>query len=103
MELVKSFQKVREKHGNIKLAIIGGTLQSDRDKGTANEVDSLIRGYRLENSVKFLGFRDNVPQLLAAIDIFVLPSYREGMPRSIIEAMMSGKPVIATNIRGCRE
>ena len=37
------------------------------------------------------------------MDVFALPSYREGMPRSIIEAMASGKPVIATNIRGCRE
>ena len=40
---------------------------------------------------------------LSGTDVFVLPSYREGMPRSIIEAMASGKPVIATDIRGCRE
>jgi glycosyltransferase involved in cell wall biosynthesis len=37
------------------------------------------------------------------MDIFCLPSYREGLPRTIIEAMMMGKPVIASNIRGCRE
>ena len=41
--------------------------------------------------------------ILRASDIFVLPSYREGMPRSIIEAMSMGLPVVATNIRGCRE
>ena len=41
--------------------------------------------------------------MLAISDIFVLPSYREGVPRSIIEAMAMKKPIVATNIRGCRE
>jgi len=44
-----------------------------------------------------------VPDLLQAGDIFALPSHREGMPRSIIEAMLTGLPVVATNIRGSRE
>jgi glycosyltransferase involved in cell wall biosynthesis len=50
-----------------------------------------------------LGARDDVAELLHAADIFVLASHREGMPRSIIEAMMSGLPVVATDIRGSRE
>ena len=68
-------------------------------------VDSLIKSIPVEAQEKILrmGLRDNIPELLAATDVFVLPSYREGLPRSIIEAMAMGKPVIATNIRGCRE
>jgi len=103
LELVESFIKIRETNKNAKLVIIGDTLLSERDKKTSKKVRSLIRINGIEDSILFLGFRDDVPQLLAAIDIFVLPSYREGMPISIIEAMMSGKPVIATDIRGCRE
>jgi len=44
-----------------------------------------------------------VPDILRAADIFTLPSHREGMPRSIIEAMMCALPVVATDIRGSRE
>src|SRR5699024_9160691 len=54
-------------------------------------------------NIIFTGYRSDIPRLLALSDIFCLPSYREGMPRSIIEAMSMENAVIATNIRGSRE
>ena len=53
--------------------------------------------------IRFLGYRQDMADLMRAADIFTLPSHREGMPRSIIEAMLTGLPVVATNIRGSRE
>ena len=53
--------------------------------------------------MRLLGYREDIADLLRSADIFVLPSHREGMPRSIIEAMMVGLPVIASDVRGSRE
>jgi glycosyltransferase involved in cell wall biosynthesis len=66
---------------------------------------SMERRIRVENipNVHFLGFRGDVPRLLQSADIFVLPSRREGLPRSIMEAMAAGKPVVATDVRGNRD
>jgi glycosyltransferase involved in cell wall biosynthesis len=65
---------------------------------------SMERRIRVDNipNVHFLGFRGDVPRLLQSADIFVLPSRREGLPRSIMEAMAAGKPVVATDVRGNR-
>ena len=54
-------------------------------------------------NITFLGLRDDVEDLYAAMDLYVLASYREGFPRSAMEAAASGLPVVATDIRGCRQ
>jgi len=53
--------------------------------------------------IHFLGWRDDVPQILAAADLLVLPSAWEGLPRIVLEAMASAKPVVATDVEGVRE
>jgi glycosyltransferase involved in cell wall biosynthesis len=53
--------------------------------------------------VRFLGHRDDPERLYAAFDLYVLASHREGFPRSAMEAAASGLPIVATDIRGCRE
>jgi glycosyltransferase involved in cell wall biosynthesis len=67
------------------------------------EFRSLVNTLGISANVHFTGFQENIPAWLTALDIFALPSYREGLPRSICEAFAMGTPVIATNIRGCRE
>ena len=53
--------------------------------------------------VAFLGHRDDVDRLYSAMDVFVLASHREGFPRAAMEAAAMGLPVVATDIRGCRQ
>ncbi|RMD63015.1 glycosyltransferase, partial [Candidatus Parcubacteria bacterium] len=55
------------------------------------------------DQVVFLGKVEDMHELLANIHVFVLPSYREGTPRSVLEAMATGRPVITTDVPGCRE
>jgi glycosyltransferase involved in cell wall biosynthesis len=58
---------------------------------------------KLDDTVFLTGYRDDVPQVLAASDVLALPSFREGTPRVISEAMASGLPVVATHIAGIPE
>lgn len=58
---------------------------------------------KLESRVRFLGYRQDFRELLKAADIFLMPSYREGLPTVVMEAMSAGLPVIGTDIRGNRD
>ncbi len=62
-----------------------------------------LEQHGLGNRFRLLGFRRDIPDLLAAADIFCLTSRREGMPVSILEAMAGGRPVVATDVGGVRE
>jgi glycosyltransferase involved in cell wall biosynthesis/ribosomal protein S18 acetylase RimI-like enzyme len=73
----------------------------DPDKEDAVPLELIRRGE--EAGVRFLGMRRDVERLYGAFDIFVLPSHREGFPRAAMEAAASGLPVVATDIRGCRQ
>lgn len=101
-ELIEALAKLLPQMPNIHLLVIGGQLSSERDSFQI-DINNLIQKYQLENHVTFTGFRTDIPQLLGLVNVFTLPSYREGLPRSILEAMAMEIPVIATNIRGCRE
>ena len=66
-------------------------------------LEAQTRALGLNNRVVFLGYRDDVDNLLASCDLFVLPSLFEGLPLSVLEAMAAGKPVVATAIGGTDE
>lgn len=81
------------------LWVVGERLLSDRGEDMLN----LLRNAGLGPGLHLLGYRTDVAAILAAADIFVLPSHFEGLPMSVIEAMLAGLPVVATDIRGPRE
>jgi glycosyltransferase involved in cell wall biosynthesis len=66
---------------------------------TRAEVDAWVR----EGVIEYLGEAHDVRPLIEAADCVVLPSYREGVPRTLMEASAMGRPVIATDVPGCRE
>lgn len=85
--------KVRK---NVEFIILGDGPQRER-------LERLIKELNREDSIKLLGYRNDVDVLLRSSDVFVLPSFSEGMPVSIIEAMRAGKPVVATDVGGISE
>ena len=82
----------------IRLVVVG---PDDPDK--ADALDPGTVSAAREAGVRFLGNRDDVEDLYGAFDCYVLASHREGFPRSAMEAAASGLPVVATDIRGCRQ
>ena len=80
------------------VVIVGG---EDPEKADALS-PALIEEARLDGVV-FAGHRDDMPDVYRALDLFVLASHREGFPRAAMEAAAMGLPVVATDIRGCRQ
>jgi len=102
-ELLDALALLAPRYPHLKLLVVGDRLHSDRDRRTGKSLPETVAAYGLDRRVIFTGFQAETPPYYALMDLFVLPSYREGMPRTILEAMAAGKPVVATNIRGCRE
>ena len=102
VDFVRAAGMLADDFPDAEFVMVGSPLESDRDS-CLKEVLELRGSLGLGERLKVLGYRDDVPALMSIFDLFVLPSYREGMPRVLIEAMASSLPVVATNIRGCRE
>jgi glycosyltransferase involved in cell wall biosynthesis len=98
-DLFSAAARVRQSHPEVVVVVVG---PSDPDKADALGPDDITAAEAVGN-VTFLGGRGDVDRLYHGFDIFVLPSYREGFPRSAMEAAASGVPVVATDIRGCRQ
>lgn len=99
LDLLEALQDVP----GVFLHVAGDALPSDRDS-VATEVRSLAEG-PLQGRVKLHGMltKQDLQQLYAEVDAMCLPSYREGVPRSVIEALAAARPVLASRIRGNRE
>lgn len=98
--LIKAFVRLLEKYPDlrdkIRLALIGtGSLYC--------AAEAMLKEHEIENIVWMPGARDDIPQILNKLDIFVLPSLAEGISNTILESMSSGLPVIATDVGGNSE
>ena len=96
-ELFAAARAVRRADPRVRFLAVGAPDLEKADAITEAELD------RAAGDVLVTGWRDDVRDLLAVMDVFVLTSWREGMPRSAIEAAAMGKALVLTDIRGCRE
>jgi glycosyltransferase involved in cell wall biosynthesis len=78
-------------------------LVAGRSGDVSGELESLRNRLGLQDRVYFLGHREDVPEILAAADLFVFPSFYEGLPGAVIEAMALGLPIVASDIEPVRE
>jgi glycosyltransferase involved in cell wall biosynthesis len=92
------FEANRLLRGLVRILVVG-----DHDPDKPDALDPEVVRAAQDQGVLFAGFRQDIDSLYAAMDIFGLPSHREGIPRSLMEASAMGLPVVATDIRGCRE
>lgn len=94
--LLKAFAKAFQQNNNLHLLMVG-----DGDEKAA--ALQMVTEENIQDAVTFQSFRQDVPDVLAAADIFVLPSLWEGLPIGLLEALAMGKAVIATNVDGTSE
>lgn len=97
-EYVEAARTVRARHPRAVFRLAGWTDENPSSI-SQRELDSWVR----EGVIEFLGGLADVRPAMAAASVYVLPSYREGTPRSVLEAMAMGRPVVTTDAPGCRE
>ena len=98
-ELLQAARLVLERVPHARFLLVGGTDQEKADRITPEAA----REQGLEPACVFAGIRQDMPEMYRAMDVFVLPSYREGFPRAPMEAAAMKLPCVVTDVRGCRQ
>lgn len=99
VEFAKAAREVRRRFPRARFRLLGPSYQ-------ANEMSvplETVRAWEAEGAIEYLGAADDVRPAIAACHCVVLPSYREGMPRVLMEAAAVGRPAVATDVVGCRD
>src|SRR5262249_16631221 len=98
-ELFTAAVELIRKNTDLYFLVVGG-----RDEGQSDSIPpDIVESLRDENQVRLVDWQQEMTAWYSAMDLFVLPSHREGIPRACMEAAAMELPVIATDIRGCRE
>lgn len=97
-EYVQAARRIKEKHPEARFRLAGPL-----DPHPAGLPQGELEQWKRESIIDYLGFLDDIRPAVKDCSVYVLPSYREGTPRSVLEAMSMGRPIITTNVPGCRE
>jgi glycosyltransferase involved in cell wall biosynthesis len=98
-ELAEAARGLSREHLDIRVQLLGPIDEGNRTSIPRTELESWVR----DGVIEYLGAADDVRPFVAKATAVVLPSYREGLPRSLLEAGAMGRPLIATDVPGCRD
>lgn len=94
--IIEAMKEVVKNNKNVKLLLVGTGILKEK-------YESLIKDLKLEKNIILTGYRSDVPKIFKVTDIVVSTSTQEGLPVNLVEAQMSGLPIVATNVRGNNE
>ncbi len=97
-EYVEAARRLRDRYPEARFALLGFLDVENRTAVSRSDVEGWVQ----QGTIDYLGATDDVRPFIADADCIVLPSYREGTARTLLEAAAMGKPLIATNVPGCR-
>ncbi len=97
-EFAQAAKIVKQSYPQARFQLVG-PYDSSPDKITKSEVEQ----WQSEGGIEYLGATDNVKPYIEACHIYTLPSYHEGLPRTVLEAMSMGRPILTTDASGCRD
>lgn len=100
IEFLEACKTVKEKHGSAVHFSIIGRLETEANLGIT---DQQLEKYTNKDIVTYLGTTDNIKAEIAKASIIALPSYREGTPRTLLEGAAMGRPLLTTNVPGCKQ
>ncbi len=98
IEYLEAARTIKNKYPEVEFHLVG-FYENNIDKIDKEKISKMVSS----NIVKFHGKTDDVRPFINACSTYVLPSYREGTPRTVLEAMSIGRPIITTNVPGCKE
>jgi glycosyltransferase involved in cell wall biosynthesis len=97
-EFIEAAACIRHRYSEARFRLVGWF-----DEGPDAVTQDEFAEWNRDGVVDFLGRLDDIRPAMSAARVYVLPSYREGTPRTVLEAMAMGRPVITTDVAGCRE
>lgn len=98
-EYIEAIKIIKEKYSDVEFQLLGASDSKNNTAISKIEIDNWIK----EGLINYLGITDDVPFYISSSNCVVLPSYREGVSRSLLEAAAMEKPLITTDVPGCKE
>lgn len=98
-DLVEATKQIKEDGINCHVVLAG----SPDPENPTSVPEDVLNNWHSKGIVRWIGHREDIPNIFAKSNIVVLPSYREGLPKVLLEAASCGRPIIATDVPGCRE